>query len=195
MKKEDIEFLNDLKNEMLSQEDNWQVNPIFWTVIQEIKDYSYNIPNGEEDGIEIIKDGEEVCEGDLKSISEWLKEFLEDNDIEINNYIYDEYNNVIKIDRIKLDGYCNIIEDAEDLLHYLEEEFGCEDYEIATYKIREEIVPNTLFLTKKECENHIKANGYHYTNPKPCAMTAWRSPQVKKLFDILKNTDWKEYLM
>ena len=104
MKKEDIEFLNELKNEMLSQDENWLSNPHFWTVMQEVRDYNYNVPNGEEDGIEIIKDGEEVCEGDLKSISEWLKEFLEDNDIEINNYIYDEYNNVIKIDRIKFDG-------------------------------------------------------------------------------------------
>lgn len=187
MQKEDIEFLNELKNEMLSQGETWQPDPHFWTVMQEVRDY--NVPNGEEDGIEIIKDGEEVCEGDLKSISEWLKEFLEENGIEINNYIYNEYRNFIDITFIEGNSY--IIKNAEDLISVLND-MGYDDYSFVTYKIREEIVTNTLFFTKKECENHIKANGYHYTNPKPCAMTAWRSPQVKKLFDILKNTDWEE---
>lgn len=191
MKKEDIEFLNELKNEMLSQDKNYGVNTCFWAVMQEVKDYSYSIPHkGEEDGVEIIKDGEKVCDGNLKSISEWLKKFLEDNDIEINNYIYDEYNNVIKIDRIKFDGYCNIIEDAEDLLHYLEEEFGYEDYEIATYKIRKEIVPDILFLTKNSCEKFLQAYGYRYNNPNPCAIRWGENAQIKKLFNIIKNTDW-----
>lgn len=187
MKKEDIEFLNELKNEMLSQGETWQPDPHFWTVMQEVK--NYNIQNGDEDDIEIIKDGEKVCEGNLENINEWLKEFIKDNDIETKEYIY--YKNGHFINITFLEGNSYIIENAEDLISVLND-IGYDDYSFVTYKIREEIVPNTLFLTKKECENHIKANGYHYTNPKPCAMTAWRSPQVKKLFDIIKNTDWNE---
>lgn len=188
MKKEDIEFLNELKNEMLSQDKNYGVNTCFWAVMQEVKDYSYSIPHkGEEDGVEIIKDGEKVCDGNLKSISEWLKKFLEDNDIEINNYIYDEYGNFIDI--TFLEGNSYIIENAEDLISVLND-MSYDDYSFVTYKIREEIVPNTLFLTKKECENHIKANGYHYTNPNPCAIRWGENAQIKKLFNILKNTDW-----
>lgn len=45
MKKEDIEFLNELKNEMLSQDKNYGVNTCFWAVMQEVKDYSYSIPH------------------------------------------------------------------------------------------------------------------------------------------------------
>lgn len=36
----------------------------------------------------------------------------------------------------------------------------------------------------------VQSNDYHYENPHSYAMTAWRSLQVSKLFDILQNTDW-----
>lgn len=73
MQKEDIEFLNELKNEMLSQDKNYGVNTYFWAVMQEVKDYSYSIPHkGEEDGVEIIKDGEKVCDGNLTLMCEIL---------------------------------------------------------------------------------------------------------------------------
>ena len=66
MKKEDIEFLNELKNEMLSQDKNYGVNTCFWAVMQEVKDYSYSIPHkGEEDG-------EKVCDGNLTLMCEIL---------------------------------------------------------------------------------------------------------------------------
>lgn len=50
--------------------------------------------------------------------------------------------------------------------------------------------PNTMFLTLRECKEHIQANDYHYRNPHPYAMTAWRSPQVEKLIEILQTADW-----
>jgi len=51
-----------------------------------------------------------------------------------------------------------------------------------------------MFLTKKECEDHIERNGYNYSEPHSYAMTAFRSPQVEKLYDVLQNTDWESLL-
>ena len=55
---------------------------------------------------------------------------------------------------------------------------------------RERIAENTMFLTLRECKEHIKANHYHYKDPISYAMTAWRSPQVEKLWKILQEVDW-----
>lgn len=52
------------------------------------------------------------------------------------------------------------------------------------------VVPDTMFLTLRECREHIEANHYHYKKPHPYAMTAWRSPQVEKLIQILQTADW-----
>lgn len=49
---------------------------------------------------------------------------------------------------------------------------------------------NTMFLTLRECKEHIERNSYHYEKPRPYAMTAWRSPQVEKLIEILQTADW-----
>jgi len=50
------------------------------------------------------------------------------------------------------------------------------------------IMQNTFFLTKRECQEHIKSNHYHYNDTvHTYAMTAWRSPQVEKLIKILTN--------
>lgn len=52
------------------------------------------------------------------------------------------------------------------------------------------IAHGTMFLTIRECREHIKANDYHYKKPHPYAMTAFRSPQVEKLIKILRTVDW-----
>jgi hypothetical protein len=53
------------------------------------------------------------------------------------------------------------------------------------------IHPNTMFLTKQEAKDHIKANSYHYSSDAHTyAMTAWRAPKVAKLLEILENFDW-----
>ena len=52
---------------------------------------------------------------------------------------------------------------------------------------------NTFFMTLRECREHIAANDYHYHgDAHPFAMTAWRSPQVEKLWKILQEVDWSE---
>lgn len=169
MKAKDIEFLKDLQHTMLTQDTICQASPRFWVVMQTIREYG--IEDGYEDGSCIIKDNEVNYEGDILKI---IKELIEEG----YNIDYVLDNKDIYIDH-------NKIWDIDELVDYLDETF-----KVVNYKDKEEIVPNTFFLTNEECKKHIKANHYHYNNPRSYAMTAWRSPQVEKLYNILENTNW-----
>jgi hypothetical protein len=179
MKKEDIEFLKELQNEMLTQDHVCQANPRFWVIMQEVKDYWVN---DNTDGIFVYScgDSESVFEGGLEEVTEWIKELDGVQDCKYDvcfvefNYNNEEYS----------------IGDSSDLQSFLDE-YDEDNYSVGEYRIREEIAPNTMFLTLRECKEHIKANSYHYNKPHPYAMTAWRSPQVQRLYEILENTDWE----
>jgi hypothetical protein len=179
MKKEDIEFLKELQHEMLTQDTVCQANPRFWVVMQEVKDYWVD---DNTDGIFVYSCdcSETVFEGELEELVDWIRELdgVEDCKFDVCfvefTYEDEEYT----------------IGDASDLQSFLEEyDSGC--YSVGEYRIREEIVPNTMFLTLRECKEHIKANSHHYNSTAhPYAMTAWRSPQVARLYEILEKTDW-----
>ena len=48
-------------------------------------------------------------------------------------------------------------------------------------------------MTLREAKEHLEKNKHNYNNTaKPYAMTAWRSPQVERLYEIIQNTDWSE---
>ncbi|VDG73425.1 Uncharacterised protein [Clostridium carnis] len=184
MKKEDREFLIKLQHEMLTQDTVGQADPRFWVVMQEVKEYRVE---DDEDGVQIYDTDscEIACDGDLKDIYDWIEE--QEFDL-----LKCDYNDVFGQIEIQLDNEEEyVIEDADDLIKFLEE-LGFSNYEIVKYRVREEIAQNTMFLTLDECKNHIKANGYHYTKPHPYAMTAWRSPQVARLYKILQETKWDE---
>lgn len=182
MKKEYMEFLKKLQHEMLTQNTVGQADPRFWVVMQEVRDYGIE---DNEDGVELFDTDycETVCDGGLKEIYEWLQEL----DYDFDSIIYDKFLNDILVKfKGKSSFYISDIDDLISLLRVL----GYKNYTAIKYRTRYEIVQNTMFLTLRECENHIKANGYHYTKPKPYAMTAWRSPQVEMLYKILQETNW-----
>ena len=64
--------------------------------------------------------------------------------------------------------------------------------ELSPVRVERRIASDTMFLTLRECEEHIKRNHYHYNNPLPYAITAWRSPQVERLIEILQTVDWDD---
>ena len=68
-------------------------------------------------------------------------------------------------------------------------------YSVAYYNIESKIYQDTMFLTNKSCKEHIRLNNYHYSSDAHSyAMTAWRSPEVEKLFKILQEVDWDKIL-
>ena len=53
------------------------------------------------------------------------------------------------------------------------------------------LVPDRMFLTRAEADAHLEANRYHYTDwAHSYAMTAWRSPQVERLIEVLHAADF-----
>ena len=195
MNENDIEFLKELQNEMNNQNTYGQANPRFWVVRQTVREYGYDsdysdnymLYYGEGDATyETIEDCYELlCDFDYK-----LEEFgYEDISIELN----DSKNTITIKARIeeseKHREWC--LHDLYDVENFINNKlFLCDVVEIIYYKDKEEIVEDTFFLTLKECEEHIKNNYHHYNKPHPYAMTAWRSPQVNKLYEILQNTNW-----
>lgn len=171
--RDSLEFLEHLKHEMLAQDTVGQADPRFWVVMHTKRVYGieseYHI-----DGTIITcnEDPETEVETDMKSIYEFLTD-----DLDINC----DYG----------EGIIHVIDDNEDLTDLDEVmDYLGDDYYLVNYRDEEEIVKNTFFLTKDECEKHIQRNSYHYNKPHPYAMTAWRSPQVEKLYKIIQNMDW-----
>lgn len=182
MKKEDIEYLKSLQHEMLTQDTVCQANPRFWVVMQEVREYWVD---DNTDGIFIYSpdDTETAFEGELEELTDWIREL--DG---VTNCKYDVFFVEFNYDNEKY-----AISNAEDLQDFLNEYNkynGGANYSVGYYRDRDEIAQNTMFLTLRECKEHIKANKHHYNKPRSYAMTAWRSPQVEKLYKILENTNW-----
>jgi hypothetical protein len=179
MKQEDKEFLKELQHEMLTQDTVCQANPRFWVVMQTVRDYWVD---DDIDGICIYDTyaAENVFEGEMEQLPNWIKEEF---DI-VQKCEYD--NGYIEIVCEDGNEYYGNDRDIKDFL----EEYASDKYSMCYYRDREEIAQDTMFFTLRECKEHIEANHYHYKKPHPYAMTAWRSPQIARLYEILKNTDW-----
>ena len=197
MKKEDIEFLKKLSETMRTQEHDCQAAPRFWVVAQSVKEYV-----GEDYGSHVdlvTEDGDTVIENaDVKNVVD---------------YFMKEYSDEVKERRITINytpSYCDIfvldkengeaeeeetLFDVDDVIRFFEEHDIISDsyYRTVCYNINDaSICPDTMFITKESCKNHIRLNGYHYHNPHTYAMTAWRSPEVEKLWKLLEETDWEK---
>lgn len=71
----------------------------------------------------------------------------------------------------------------EDLPETCEE---CDEEAFVTVEIQER--PNLMagvFFTAKACEDHIKANGYHYNNPRSYGISAWRNEEMQEVMKHL----------
>lgn len=184
MKQEDKEFLKQLQHEMLTQDHVCQASPRFWVVMQTVRDYWV------EDDVDDIciydtYGCERVFEGELDNpeLVNWLKEEF---DI-IEKIEYDNgYIEIVCEDESEY--FIDSMSEIKDFLEYYDQD----RYNVCYYKEREEIAQNTMFLTLRECKEHIERNHYHYNKPHFYAMTAWRSPQVSRLYEILENTDWEK---
>jgi hypothetical protein len=181
MQKEDREFLKELQHEMLTQDTVCQANPRFWVVVQEVKDYWVD---DNVDGVCIFDTDacENVFEGEVKTLVDWIKKEFD----MVQSCNCD--NGYIEI--VCDDGNEYFTDDITEIRDFLDE-YASGKYSICNYRNREEIVQDTMFLTLRECKEHIKSNKHHYNKTAHSyAMTAWRSPQVEKLYKILEQTDW-----
>ena len=179
LNKEDIKFLKELQHEMLIQDTYCQASPRFWVVQQKVRTYGVDEDYGI-DGTVIVDNEDPEAQIDLNNKEEILDFFREC--LKINCKLED---GIIILEEDDL------LYDNKDIIECIENNYGYRYY-ITNYKDEYQIVENTFFLTLRECKEHIERNHYHYNCPRPYVMTAWRSPQVERLYKILAETDWSE---
>ncbi len=196
---DDIDFLQDLQFEMLTQDHVGQAAPRFWVV-----EGTERVFCGTEygtDGEILYRDTDECAdglEGAIKYFSDHYGAEMEENDVVIEE---DDVMNGYVVKRVVQhdDGEELIAAEnvwtIEELIDALEEfdVIGSSTYSSACYKLEPHIYPNTMFLTNRSCKEHIRFNHYHYSDDAHSyAMTAWRSPQVERLWQILDKINWEE---
>lgn len=152
-----------------------QSSPRFWV----LRDYRI-VPANEEydDGFTqyFYNDGDFVEFDDVDDLREFIEDYFEDwlSDKIFMMYTFEKSNTTLKdiwqmIEMYDVNGFFGSC--------YVKEEVF--------------IVPDTMFLTKEEAKKHIERNRHHYTSKvHTYAMTAWRSPKVERLLDVLMNMDW-----
>ncbi|EAD5579963.1 hypothetical protein CRJ96_12415 [Listeria monocytogenes] len=163
MKTQDINFLNKLQEELNTQTNDGNASPVFW-VIRQYEDQITDSDFGEKT-LYAHSDGD--C-SEFKTLED-LRLFLDE-----------------ELDSIE---HCETLDEAFDII--------LADYNDSGYFYRYDAIsvgviqPDTLFITKKEAQQHIENNRRHYNSTvHTYAMTAWRSRVVEKLWDILRTADF-----
>lgn len=172
MTEEQINFLKELQKQMKYENEfdyDMQASPRFWVIM----DYRKVPANEEYDNGEwsyFHNDGDHTEFEDFTSLKEFIEEYYED-EIETNEDLKEA-----------LSG-----NDFEELWDTINEHDG-EYFGTCFVKEEEYIVEDTMFLVKKEAKEYLKNCGYNHS-PKAhtYAMTAFRSPSVRRLIDLLLN--------
>lgn len=164
MKKEDIEFLRELQHELNTQETDGQAQPRYWGIAE-----TKCKPTPEYCGDPYIFLGE----GKPLTCKEFV-DFLTDNDYLEGHE--EEWEEVDKEDTGNLVSFAT---------YNLQMRSVREVWMDTEYHIISE--DSNVFLTKRACQAHIKANGYHYSKPHTYAMTAWRNPEFERVLNILQT--------
>ncbi|HSH26061.1 MAG TPA: hypothetical protein VLA13_11095, partial [Massilibacterium sp.] len=173
---DDILFLKELQQELKTQEIDCQAAPRFWVIM----DYKWEVTA---EGFEerVVLYDEYGCS--TLTFNEYVDEILNgERKFDFNEEEIEELRDIQEYDSF------------EGVFSWLKEYDDKEEYFHFTYeKEVSYIVPNTMFLTKKEAQEHLESNRHRYTSKAHTyAMTAWRAPKVKRLLEILETFDFYE---
>lgn len=176
----DIDFLKTLQHEMLTQDKVCQAAPRFWVVRGTVREYDVNC---ESSNGEILKLNNDISFETVKEVYDYLVENYEDMQIKYKSpEILCYFDKQIE-EWKEYEGLFNVYDFIEEYID--------ENAEIISYSEKPQIFQSTMFITLKECKEHIKTNHYHYPkDAHPYAMTAWRSEEVARLWDIIEKTNW-----
>ena len=185
--KEDVEFLSRLQLEMNTQPHQCQADPRFWVVIDD--EYLEATDGDSIDRVTFVKDGGSVSSLTLEdAISFAHVSNKQLHGIEAANETLESHG--MYVNAAERVGYLDV-DDAKGFIRAFAAE---RDMDAVFEHCRIEIQRNTMFLTLREAKEHIKRNHYNYARPCTYAMTAWRSPQVEKLYEILHEVDFQQLL-
>lgn len=169
---EDYEFLKDLQNELNTQENDGNADPVFWGVEETVEECRGG--DGEYGGDPYITydDGKWSLEEAVEEVEEELKNNPEYSD----GWLHKEWEEV--------DKSC-----AEDVYEFMTDMLHWEGiYGVAYVENVKRVTPFTgAFITKRACKEYIKKYGYNHNDPHTYAMTAYRNFELGRLLKILKT--------
>lgn len=179
MKNEDLDFLINLQKELLEQNDKYklyQADPIYVG----IKDYQFEVrPEDLAEEKHVIYSGE--SEYDMGEFIEYLFNDYELKDI---NTPKDEI-----IDSLR---DCDTTDNLREVIDKYFSDIDSSDYDIYYVEKVGHLAENCCFITWADAVEHLKYNKHHYSaDAHPYAMTAFRSPQLERLLEIVKTTEWE----
>lgn len=168
---EDYEFLKDLQNELNTQDTDWQAQPVFWGVEEEVEEFRGT--DGEYGGTPYIgfDDGRWTVEEAVKEVEERF---------ESDFYDYED----LRKDWEEVDKTC-----AEDIYDFMVDKLKWDNvYGVFYYEKVPRVTKETgAFLTKRACKNYIEKYGYNHNNPHTYGMTAYRNFELERLLKILRE--------
>ena len=201
MTKEEIDFLLSLQEEMNTQDHVSQADPRYWVIKGTEKIYHVD----DADGFELYdSDCCDTLAEDARGICEYINENLlgdiNNERLEGEEFTVEFEEGVFSSDKIVVtwnDGGDEEYQEREELTDIDEIKTWLEEqgynYEVISYKIIPKIYENTMFLTQKDAENHLRFNDYHYSeDAHTYAMTSWRSRETEMLWKILQEVDWSK---
>lgn len=173
----EIEFLKELQDKLKTQDKDGQASPRFWTIM----DYRHvATEEGYHDRVVIFFPGRCEC----ATVEEYVQDISSDeSEREFTDEQIDDLNDCLGSNFFEFEDYEAVLDWAK--------ENDDEDAYFVHERRESFIVPNTMFLVKEEAKKHLQLNKHHYTeDAHTYAMTAWRSPSVGALFNILETFDW-----
>ena len=187
--RDDITFLSKLQTELNTQDTMGNADPRFWVIAQ-----TEEVPGTPDEHDEAMLVDKET--GDtVKSLSE-LAEYLEEQGIGVHYDPSDGMEGMLYILRkgetaLKDHNYEHVYATMQSVIDDVDDELGLETLRVGYVSRKSVIVKDTLFLTHKACEDHLRQYGYNY-NPDAhaFAMTAVRSPEFETLLKLLQFVDW-----
>ena len=179
---EDILFLTELQKELNTQPNMGNADPLYWGIAQTREtpaspDYADTVAAANTDGAIVARD--------LKELAEYLDESNIDG---VSGCQYFNKSCTIKFsDGDTVSAYS--VSDLIEILHNA----GITNLTAQPMSRGTQIVTDALFITHKDCEEHLEQYGYNYEQDAHAyAMTAIRSPRYEKLIRILRTVDWSK---
>ena len=191
---DEIKFLLELQKEMNTQDHLSQADPRFWVITGTEKEYG--IETGFEDGAELTDNDGDTLAVNMETAMEYIRDNLLDDinetdgiqrKIELLDGIFHPTIEISWNDN----GFENgeEFENMEEITEWLR--IHGYNYQVINYRYVSKIYPNTMFLTQKAAEEHLRENSHHYSeDAHTYAMTSWRNSETEILWKILQHVDW-----
>lgn len=164
MKKEDIDFLKDLQNELNTQPSDGNANPKYWGIMER---KLVPVPSGCGESYIVDNEGDKYT---LDEFIECINEIIVDCDEEV-----------------KEEWKCVDKTWFDEVLTFAQE-FIDSDYDEVNFDLQDVLSHETgCFLTKRAAKEYIEKYSYNHSNPRTYAMTAYRNYEYGRLLKIISE--------